>query len=65
MKTTRSFHRCDIIADQYFEGSLKEGVRESRGSEQFLFSLDDHTQLPSEFNKNFLSNGTNKTNLNT
>ena len=64
MKTAQSFHRCDIIADQYFEGSLEEGVLESRGSEGVVCLFDDHTQLPSEFNKNFLSNVTNKTNLN-
>ena len=26
------FNRCDVIADQYFEESLKEGTREDRGS---------------------------------
>ena len=64
MKSAESFHRCDIVTDQYFNRSLKEGVRDSRGSEGIVILFNDQTPLPSKFESNFLTNGTNKTNLN-
>ena len=64
MKTAESFHRCDIVTDQYFSGSLKEGVRDNRGSAGVILPFNDQTPLPSKFESNFLTNGTNKTNLN-
>ena len=32
MDLSKFFQRCDIVIDRYFEDSLKEGVREERGS---------------------------------
>ena len=32
MDISSLFNRCDVIMDQYFEGSLKEGAREDHGS---------------------------------
>ena len=58
------FNKCDIITDRYFEGSLKEGTREHRGSEAgLIFTFDDFFEAPPNFISKFLSNVTNKTNL--
>ena len=32
MDIARTSQRCDVISDRYFEGSLKEGTREDRGT---------------------------------
>ena len=65
MEISSSFKRCDVIADRYFEGSLKERTREDRGSAKGLvITFDDSTNIPSNFVSKFLSNITNKINLN-
>ena len=54
-----------VITDQYFEGSLKEGTKEDRGSGTGLIvTFDDCSKIPPNFISKFLSNITNKTNLN-
>ena len=59
------FNRCDFITDRYFEGSLKEGTREDRGSGTgLIFTFDDRSEIPPNFISKFLSNATNKMNLN-
>ena len=59
------FNRCDVITDRYFEGSLKEGTREDHGSGTGLIvTFDDCSEIPPNFISKFLSNVTNKTNLN-
>ena len=65
MDISKSFQRCDVIADRYFEGSLKEGTRNDRGSGKGLvIAFDDSTNIPSNFLSKFLTNNTNKINLN-
>ena len=65
MDIARTFQRCDVISDRYFEGSLKEGIREDRGSgTRLIVTFDDSSKVPSHFVSKFLTNVTNKTNLN-
>ena len=42
----QGYGRVDIITDRYFNGSLKEGLRESRGVGSF-FEFTDTTKIPS------------------
>ena len=59
------FNRCDVITDRYFEGSLKERTRGDRGSGTGqIITFDDCSEIPPNFISKFLSNVTNKTNLN-
>ena len=47
MDISSLFNRCDVIIDQYFEGSLKEGTREDRGSGTGLIvTFDDCFEIP-------------------
>ena len=65
MDISHQYQRCDVVSDRYFEGSLKEGTRENRGSGTGLvIPFSDLTRLPSQFQSAFLTNATNKTNLN-
>ena len=65
MNISSYFERCDVIADRYFEGSLKEGTRSDRGSGKGLvIPFNNDTTIFSNFNANFLTNVTSKTNLN-
>ena len=65
MDISSLFNRCDVITDQYFEGSLKEGTRENCGSGTGLIvTYDDCSEIPSNFISKFLNNVTNKMNLN-
>ena len=57
------YERCDVIADRYFEGSLKEGTRDKRGNDGSTLKFTGDTQFPSDF-KDFLSNSQNKDKLN-
>ena len=52
----------DVIADQYFELSLKEGTRSKRGTGTVI-EFNEQTDLPSNF-KEFLKNSQNKDRLN-
>ena len=59
------FNRCDVITEQYFEGSSKEGTREDCGSGTGLIvTFDDCSESPPNLISKFLSNVTNKANLN-
>ena len=65
MDISSLFNRCDVITDRYFEGGLKEGAREDRGSGAGLIvTFDDCSEIPPNFISKFLSNVANKTNLN-
>ena len=65
MDISSSFKRCDVVIDQYFDNSLKEGTRKGRGSDKGLvIKFDDMTHIPSNFLSKFLTNSINKTNLN-
>ena len=58
----QGYGRVDIITDRYFNGSLKEGLRESRGVGSF-FEFTDTTKIPSNFQKDFLKVSYNKDHL--
>ena len=65
MDISSLFDRCNVIMDRYFEGSLKEGTREDRGSGTGLIvTFDDCSEIPPNFISKFLSNVANKTNFN-
>ena len=54
-----------VIMDRYFEGSLKEGTREDCGfGTGLIVTFDDCSHIPPNFISKFLSNVTNKSNLN-
>ena len=60
---SRSATRLDIVTDSYFAASLKTKTRTTRGvGSRFVFTGD--TPLPSNFQKDFLRNNDNKTDLN-
>ena len=61
MKSAAPYSRCDIVTDRYFKGSLKEGVRDSRGSNGLVFLFNDLTPFPANFETDFLANAINKT----
>ena len=64
LKSAEPYSRFDIVTDRYFSGSLKEGVRDNRGSEGLIFPFNDSTAFPANFETDVLTNVTNKTNLN-
>ena len=64
MNISSLFNRWDFITDQYFERSLK-GTREDRGSgTELIVTFDDCSGFPPNFISKFLTNATNKRNLN-
>ena len=55
--------RIDIVADRYFENSLKGGTRKDRGTgSRFVFN--DETKFLNAFIDNFSKNSKNKDDLN-
>ena len=64
LKLAEPYSRFDIVTDRYFSESLKEGFWDSRGSDGLIFSFNDSTAVPANFETDFLTNVTNKTNLN-
>ena len=56
-------NRIDIRFERYFDDSLKEGTRKSRGTSTILM-FDDDTDIPQDMIDNFLRNRQNKNNLN-
>ena len=54
-----NYERCDIVADQYFTSSLKEGTRSKRGFSGTKFNFISCTKFPSNF-ETFLSNSDHK-----
>ena len=57
------YNRIGIVFDRYFDDSLKEGTRKSRGTVTILI-FDDDTNIPQDMIDNFLRNSQNKSNLN-
>ena len=57
------YNRIDIRFERYFDDSLKEGTRKSRGTSTILM-FDDDTDIPQDMIDNFLRNSQNKNNLN-
>ena len=64
LKLTEPYRRFDIVINRYFSESLKEGVWDNRASDGLIFPFNDCTAFPSNFETDFLTNVTNKTNLN-
>ena len=65
MDISSLFSKCDIITDQSFERTLKEGTREDRGSETgLIITFDGCFEIPPKFIRKFLTNVTNQTNSN-
>ena len=60
-----SFRKCDIITNQYFERTLKEGTREDHGFETgLIITFDGCFEIPPKFIRKFLTNVTNQSNSN-
>ena len=59
---SQGYERCDVVADRYFTGSLKEGTRSKRGDTGSTMHFTGETKFPSKFS-DFLSNSENKNNL--
>ena len=53
----------DIVCDSYFDNSLKSHTREARGCGQF-FPFTEATNIPKDFQGNFLRHNRNKVALN-
>ena len=63
MLMSKNYERCEIVADGYFEGSLKEGTRNSRGVGGSKLIFNGESLMPKDFSSN-LANSENKENLN-
>ena len=63
LELSTDFSRIGIVADQYFQDSLKEGTRKGRGSGTRK-SFDDDTKFPMNMREDFLRNCENKEDLN-
>ena len=61
---SRALHQIWFVTDKYFSESLKEGIQDNRGSDGLIFPFNDSTAFPENFETDFLTNVTNKTNLN-
>ena len=57
------YKRTNIVFGCYFDDSLKEDTRKSRGTGTILM-FDDDTDIPQDMRDNFLRNSQNKNNLN-
>ena len=64
MLMSKNYERCEIVADRYFEGSLKEGTRNKRGAEGSKLIFNGESLMSKDFSSNFLANSENKENLN-
>ena len=64
MKSAEPYSRFDIVTDRYFSESLKEGVRDNRGSDGLVFPFNDSAPFSANFETGFLTNVTNEINLN-
>ena len=62
MKSTKPYSRFAIVTDRVFSESLKEWVRNSRGSDGLVFPFNDSIPFPANFETDFPTNITNKTN---
>ena len=63
MDIAKDFERVDIVCDQYFDNSLKEGTRSGRGQGS-LKLFEDGTKFPEKMRQDFLKHNTNKSQLN-
>ena len=61
MNYSSGYLRCDMVADRYFKGSLKEAIRNKRGDGSRKI-FNDMTEMPKDFNE-FLGNSENKNSL--
>ena len=65
MIMSKNYERYEIVADRYFEGSLKERTRNNRGGEGgSKLNFNAESLMPKDFSNNFLGNSKNKENLN-
>ena len=64
LKSAEPYNRFDIVTDRYFSETLKEGVRDNKVSNGLIFTFSDSTAFPTNIETDFLTNVTNKTNLN-
>ena len=55
----KDYPRVDIVADSYFETSLKQNERNKRGVSEKVFIASNQSKIPRDF-KDFLLNGQNK-----
>ena len=64
MFTSKNYERCKIVANRYFEWSLKEGIKNKReaGGSKLIFNGESF--MAKHFSSNFLANSENKENLN-
>ena len=60
----KNYERCKIVADRYFEGSLKEETRNNIGAGGSKLIVNGESLMPKDLNNNFLGNSENKENLN-
>ena len=63
IKQGKNYERIDVVCDQYFADSLKEGTRKERGSGTQK-NFDDSTNFPPKMREDFLKNAENKESLN-
>ena len=61
---SKNYKRCKILADRYFEGCLKEGIKNNRGAGGSKLIFNGDSLMPKDFSSNFLANSENKENLN-
>ena len=64
MKHASNYDRIDLIFDQYFEKSLKEGTRSGRGESSWYLFEGDSTEIPYKMAESFLKNNQNNNQLN-
>ena len=62
MVLAKGYQRCDVVADRYFQQSLKGGLRDDRGSGTRII-FDENTVVPNDLCANFLMNSENKSDL--
>ena len=59
---SKDYQRCDVVADRYFSGSLKEGTRLKRGDRGSTMNFTGETKFSANFSE-FLCNSANKDKL--
>ena len=63
LNLSKGYKRVDIVCDRYLEDSIKEDLREDRGSGSRKI-FNDSTKFPKSFRTDFLANSQNKESLN-
>ena len=64
MLMSKNCELCEIEADRYFEGSLKEGTRNNRGAGGSKLIFNGTSLMTKDFSGNILANSENIENLN-